>query len=58
MIMVMNDVALSMAKHQGAQPPAKRRVPTTGRISDTGIRVYNLLLHLIFALQKLGACEV
>jgi hypothetical protein len=58
MIMVMSDAASGMVRHQGVQPPAKQRVSTIGRTSDTGIRAPILLRHLIFALQKSDACEV
>jgi len=58
MIIVMIDIAQDMAKHQGTRTPANRRLSTTGRTSDTGIRAHALLLHWIFALQKSGSCEV
>jgi hypothetical protein len=54
----MNDVSVKKAKHQGTRISAKRRVSTTRRNSGIGIRAQSLLLHLIFAPQKLGACEV
>ncbi|MCJ7539336.1 MAG: hypothetical protein MUO88_06695 [Desulfobacterales bacterium] len=55
---VVNDVSVSEVKLQGTRISAKRRVPTTGRTSGTEIRAHDFLLHRMFALQKLGACEV
>jgi hypothetical protein len=57
-IRVEAEKAKSVARHQGARPPAKHKVSTLGCISDTERKGKIRLLRHIFALQELDTCEV